>query len=44
MPRDEQYGVLLFDDAYEHLDEALKHYVQTGTHRKVFLLYGRWTG
>ena len=36
MPSDEQYGVLLFDDAYEHLDEALKHYVQTGLIGKYF--------
>lgn len=36
MASGEQYGVLLFDNAYEHLDEALKHYVQTGPIGKYF--------
>lgn len=36
MASGKQYGVLLFDDAYEHLDEALKHYVQKGPIGKYF--------
>ncbi len=36
MATSDQYGVLLFDEAYEHLDEPLKHYVQTGPIGKYF--------
>ena len=32
----DQYGVLLFDEAYKHLEEALKPYVQTGPIGKYF--------
>ena len=32
----DQYGVLLFDEAYKHLDEAIKPYVQTGPIGKYF--------
>lgn len=36
MPCSQQYGVLLFDEAYKHLDEALKPYIQTGPIGKYF--------